>query len=81
MDMEVMVLAGDTKKEHYVPQVYLRRFCVSAEKIDVYDKVKNEIRLNQPLLNVASERYFYDVDFIAYNEEFRLPTSKSVGKP
>ena len=64
-------MAGETKKEHYVPQVYLRRFCVSAEKVNVYDKVNNEIRLNQPLLNVASERYFYDIDLIAYNEELK----------
>ena len=65
-------LAGDTKKEHYVPQVYLRRFCSSPDKINVYDKINNEIRTNQPLINVASERYFYDVDLFAYNEELKV---------
>lgn len=64
-------MAGDTKKEHYVPQVYLRRFCSSPDKVNVYDKINNEIRINQPLINVASERYFYDVDLFAYNEELK----------
>lgn len=55
-----------TKKEHYVPRVYLRRFCKNPEKLNVYDKANNEIRLNQHIMDIASERYFYDIDFNAF---------------
>ena len=53
-----------TKKEHYVPQCYLRNFSskLNNEKINVFDKVKGEVRLNQKILDNASERYFYDID-------------------
>lgn len=55
---------GKTKKEHYVPQCYLRNFKMEGkeEKINVFDKQKEQIRLNQKILDNASERYFYDID-------------------
>ncbi len=65
----------ETKQEHYVPQVYLRRFCLSAEHgkphVNIYDKLSDQIRVNQPLNKVASERYFYDIDLIAYNRKLQ----------
>ncbi|MFQ7521413.1 MAG: DUF4238 domain-containing protein [Terrisporobacter sp.] len=53
-----------TKKEHYVPQCYLRNFCIKGndKKINVFDKQKEQTRLNQNILDNASERYFYDID-------------------
>ena len=53
-----------TKKEHYVPQCYLRNFAISGnpEKIHVFDKIKGQTRRDQNILDNAQERYFYDID-------------------
>ena len=53
-----------TKKEHYVPQCYLRNFAIDGhpDKIHVFDKTKAQIRKNQNILDNASERYFYDIN-------------------
>lgn len=53
-----------TKKEHYVPQCYLKNFRIprTEGRINVFDKKKAEIRTNQNILDNASERYFYDID-------------------
>lgn len=52
------------KNEHYVPQCYLRNFRISGTdgKINVFDKKMEQIRLNQNISDIASERYFYDID-------------------
>lgn len=52
---------ADTKKEHYVPQCYLRHFASTEERINVFDKEKMEVRTNQNILNVAMENHFYDL--------------------
>lgn len=57
------------KNQHYVPQCYLRKFGDSNEKINVFDKSKNEIRFNQSINNIASQRFFYDIDFKSMNDE------------
>lgn len=56
--------------QHYVPQRYLRLFANKVKKknktifrLNVFDKEKVEIRVNQNIDRVASERFFYDVDF------------------
>lgn len=51
---------ADAKKEHYVPQCYLRNFASPEERINVFDQVKMEARTNQDILNVAMENGFYD---------------------
>lgn len=53
-----------TKKEHYVPQCYLRNFAIAGnpEKIHVFDKIKAQTRRDQNILDNAQERYFYDID-------------------
>ncbi len=48
------------KKEHYVPQNYLRRFSNSSDRITVYDITKNEYRKNQSIRNIACIKYYYD---------------------
>lgn len=55
---------GITKKEHYVPQCYLRNFAIDGnpEKINVFDKIKIQVRVDQNILDNAQERYFYDID-------------------
>ena len=50
------------KKQHYVPQFYLRSWDISEKnKIYVYDKVIEQKRISN-IRDVASENYFYDVD-------------------
>jgi len=49
-----------TKKQHYVPQTALRRFSPDGERIFVYDKISNEVRLSN-IRDVAQQRYFYDI--------------------
>lgn len=51
-----------TKIQHYVPQVYLRYFASSDEKIHIFDKVSLETR-HQHIRHVACQSYFYDVNF------------------
>jgi hypothetical protein len=61
-----------TKKEHYVPQFYLRRFCSSDGGIFVYDKPLNKVfRAN--VRDIASDKYFYDmpaIDGVVGMEQF-----------
>ena len=40
---------GKTKKEHYVPQCYLKNFMIPGtdEKINVFDKSKEQVRLQR----------------------------------
>lgn len=57
------------KNQHFVPQCYLRKFGDKNEKVNVFDKSKNEIRLKQPIDNIASQRFFYDIDFKKINRE------------
>ena len=48
------------KKQHYVPQCYLKAWEVNGKhQIYVYDKEKEESRINN-IEDVASGRYFYD---------------------
>lgn len=50
-----------SKKQHYVPQCYLKAWCHSDSKqIYVFDK-KQEVSRSNSIKDVASERYFYDV--------------------
>ncbi|NKF05283.1 DUF4238 domain-containing protein [Clostridium gasigenes] len=54
------------KNQHYVPQCYLRYFSQTRKKISkvsLFDKKKCVIRENQNIEKVASERFFYDIDF------------------
>jgi len=49
-----------TKKQHYVPQAALRRFSADNERLFVYDKVRNEVRISN-VRDVAQQRYFYNI--------------------
>jgi hypothetical protein len=58
------------KNQHYVPQRYLRYFAEkfikknkTISRFNVFDKEKIQTRENQNIDSVASERFFYDVDF------------------
>lgn len=50
------------KKEHYVPQCYLEKWCIpGSHQINVFDKEKDESRINH-IEDIASENYFYDLN-------------------
>ena len=49
-----------TKKQHYVPQFYLKYFCINEDKINVYLKKENKILKNQLIRNVACENDYFD---------------------
>ena len=49
----------EKKKQHYVPQFYLKRFSTDGHSVFVFDKFTQKVfRTN--IANVASGRYFYD---------------------
>lgn len=53
-------MTGKTKKQHYVPQFYLRKFAIEGHnKLYSFDKF-NCVSRQQEIKNVASENYFYD---------------------
>lgn len=62
MQKGVNNIMADTKKEHYVPQCYLKHFASTEQQINVFDKEKMEVRTNQNILNVAMENRFYDLN-------------------
>ena len=66
------------KKQHYVPQCYLESWAIEGtHQIHVYDKKKKETRQNN-IQDVASENYFYDIDFrkaLSQKEQDLLETS------
>ncbi len=50
---------GKVKGEHFVPQCYLNMF-TNDEKLNVYDKTKGEVRINQSISKIAKQKAFYD---------------------
>lgn len=51
-------------QEHYVQQRYLKHFSSDEQNkhIHVFDKLKNEVRYNQPIDRIACEGGFYDLE-------------------
>lgn len=50
-----------TKKQHYVPRVYLKHFCERNKTINVFDK--NQIEKFKANINdIACKNYFYDIN-------------------
>ena len=56
------------KKEHYVPQCYLERFCDNRGRLFVFDKVSGKVR-GANKKDVAEERYFYDIPTELFPED------------
>ena len=56
-------MAKKKKNQHYVPEFYLKNWTIEGKnQIYVYDKKTKKSFLTN-VNNVASERYFYDIDF------------------
>ena len=57
------------KKQHYVPQCYLRSFAVQ-EQLFVLDKIKKSV-YPAKVKDVAQDRYFNDFPDVFLPEEYR----------
>lgn len=65
-------MAKEKKKQHYVPQSYLENWAIpGTHQVHVYNKTQRKTYFTN-IGNVASERYFYDIDFsgILTEEDF-----------
>ena len=54
-------MENKVKHQHYVPQMYLRRFCDQNGQLYAYDTENNKGMRNLPRV-FAHEKYFYDMD-------------------
>lgn len=71
-------MTKEKKKQHFVPRCYLERWAVPGEyQVYVFNKELNKSYLAS-IKNVASERYFYDIDFTGIFTEDDL---KRLGLP
>ena len=59
-----------TKKEHYVPRCYLKRWQNKNGKVYVLDKINNK-RWISNIEDIACERYFYDIPAHKINANFK----------
>lgn len=68
-----------TKKQHYVPQLLLRRFATatgSVSRVNVFDIERQQYRRNQNIRDVCSGNYTYDT-----NESFEKYLSDHIESP
>lgn len=56
-----------TKKQHYVPRCYLKRWTNDNQQIHVFDKLNKKEWISN-INDVASERFFYDISHKGLNE-------------
>lgn len=57
------IKAKEKKAQHYVPQCYLESWAIpNTHQVFVYNKKERKFHKSN-IKNVASERYFYDIDF------------------
>lgn len=66
-----------TKKEHYVPRCYLKRWKNCKEQVHVYDKHLKKARINN-VYDVACEHFYYDIDYHELSKD-KIAFLKSVG--
>jgi len=52
---------NNTKRQHFVPQFYLRHFSANENQIFVFDKIENKA-FPSSIASVASAKFFYDWD-------------------
>ena len=69
-----------TKKQHYVPRFYLKAWCKpNTEQIQIYDVKTDKIRPAN-IEDVASERYFYDIELTDLFSEETINELSSQGR-
>lgn len=54
-----------TKKQHYVPQFYLKYFCLTEDKLNIQFKNEDKIIKNQLVRNIACENDYFDISIDA----------------
>lgn len=54
-------MENKVKHQHYIPQMYLRRFCDQNKQLYAYDIINNRGVRNLPR-SFAHEKFFYDID-------------------
>ena len=54
-------MENKVKHQHYIPQMYLRRFCDQNDQLYAYDIIKNRGVRNLPRA-FSHEKFFYDID-------------------
>lgn len=60
---------GKKIKEHYVPKGYLESWCIpNKNQVHIFDKKQEKSRINH-IDDVASERFFYDLNLAGMTEE------------
>ena len=70
-----------TKKQHYVPRCYLENWAIPGKyQVYVFDSEHNSKRINN-INDIASERFFYDVDPKEVFSEEMLSKLKEAGLP
>jgi len=70
-----------TKKQHYVPRCYLENFSIPGTyQINVYDKQLGSSRINS-INDVASENYFYDIEFSNVLNDDLINEINNIGIP
>ncbi len=68
------------KKEHYVPQCYLKNFSKDRKKLFYYNKqVKNDYHYVN-IADAAEERYFYDLDISNNYQELSAEDKEKIDK-
>jgi len=55
-------MENKVKNQHYVPQMYLKRFCSDGRHFTVWNIKNDAIMPHQQARNFAAKRYFYDAD-------------------
>lgn len=69
-----------TKKQHFVPRFYLKAWCrPNTNQIQIYD-VKTDVTRPANVEDVASERYFYDIELTDLFTEETINELTSQGK-
>ncbi len=67
------------KNQHYVPQYYLKEWCIpNTNQVYIYDKKKEEKRISS-IEKIASENYFYDFDLKDFFTDETIQTFISRG--
>lgn len=55
-------MAGNVKKQHYVPRMYLKRFSGDNNRLCVWNLSNDSIMTRQRPENFAAKRYYYDTN-------------------
>jgi hypothetical protein len=65
------------KREHFIPEFYLKMFCSENDQLWVYDKFTKRV-FKTNVANIASESYFYDLPDSAMTENIDKQTVEAI---